>query len=150
MFRFDSLLSLLLHDIRGGVVDVSLTLFQHLFGHPLDGGKVVTGVGKLIRLDLQHGHILQNHLKNKTAASRSNFLKCINKYKERWSGTHLLKVLLLLLRICVIKAHDQLALKSDLVVLVEKSCLGMTDVQVPSIHELKHETVVFHPTNFVV
>lgn len=44
--------------------------------------------------------------------------------------SYLLKVLLLLLRVGVIKTHDKLALKADLVVLVEQSCLGMADVQV--------------------
>lgn len=44
--------------------------------------------------------------------------------------SYLLKVLLLLFRVGVIKTHDKLALEADLVVLVEQSCLGMTNVQV--------------------
>lgn len=43
---------------------------------------------------------------------------------------YLLKVLLFLLRVGIVKAHDELAFKCDLVVLVEQSSLGMADVQV--------------------
>lgn len=43
---------------------------------------------------------------------------------------HLLKVLLFLLGVGVIKAHDELAFEGDLVVLVEQSSLGVADVQV--------------------
>lgn len=49
--------------------------------------------------------------------------------KER-NVTYFLKVLLLLLGVCVIKAHDQFSLEVKLVVLVEKGSLGMTNVQV--------------------
>lgn len=43
---------------------------------------------------------------------------------------YLLKVLLLLLGVGVIEAHDELAFKCDLVVLVEQSSLGVADMQV--------------------
>lgn len=49
--------------------------------------------------------------------------------KER-NVTYFLKVLLLLLGVCVIKAHDQFSLEVKLVVLVEKGSLGMTNMQV--------------------
>lgn len=43
---------------------------------------------------------------------------------------HLLKVLLFLLRVGVIKAHDKLAFECDLVVLVEQSSLGVANMEV--------------------
>lgn len=43
---------------------------------------------------------------------------------------YLLKVLLFFLGVGVIKAHDELTFKGELVVLVEQSSLGMADVQV--------------------
>lgn len=46
-------------------------------------------------------------------------------------NSHLFKVLLLLLRVGVVKAHDKLALKGDLVVLVEQSGLSVAYVQIP-------------------
>jgi len=52
------LLPLLLHLLRGRVVDVCLALGQQLLPHLEDGGEVVAGVGELIRVDLQHGHVL--------------------------------------------------------------------------------------------
>lgn len=51
---------------------------------------------------------------------------------------YLLKVLLLLLRVGVIKAHDELAFKCDLVVLVEQSSLGVADMQVTGKAEEKN------------
>lgn len=44
--------------------------------------------------------------------------------------SHLLKVLLLLLGVGVVKAHDELAFERDLVVLVEQSGLGVADMQI--------------------
>ena len=49
--------------------------------------------------------------------------------------SHLLEVLLLLLGVGVIKAHDELALKRDLVVLVEQRGLGVADVQISAHRE---------------
>lgn len=46
-------------------------------------------------------------------------------------GEYLLKVLLLLLRVGVVEAHDELALECHLVVLVEQGSLGVANVQVP-------------------
>lgn len=43
---------------------------------------------------------------------------------------YLLEVLLFFLGVGVVKAHDKLAFKCDLVVLVEQSGLGVTDMQV--------------------
>lgn len=43
---------------------------------------------------------------------------------------YLLKVLLLLLWVCVIKSHDELPFKGELVVLVEQSSLGMANMEV--------------------
>ena len=45
-------------------------------------------------------------------------------------GSDLLKVLLLLLGVGVVEAHDELPLEGDLVVLVEQGSLGVADVQV--------------------
>lgn len=50
---------------------------------------------------------------------------------------HLLKVLLFLLRVGVIKAHNELAFECDLVMLVEESSLGVADVQVSNHREIK-------------
>ena len=47
------------------------------------------------------------------------------------SLSDLLKVLLLLLWVGVVEAHDEFAFEGDLVVLVEEGCLGVADVQVP-------------------
>ena len=41
---------------------------------------------------------------------------------------HLLKVLLLLLGVGIVKAHDEFAFEGDLVVLVEQGCLSMANV----------------------
>lgn len=49
---------------------------------------------------------------------------------------YLLKVFFFLLRVGVVEAHDELAFKCDLVVLVEQSSLGVADVKV-SIHREK-------------
>lgn len=46
------------------------------------------------------------------------------------SISNLFKVLLFFLRVGVIEAHDELAFKCELVVLVEQSSLGMADVKV--------------------
>lgn len=46
--------------------------------------------------------------------------------------SHLLKVLLFLLRVGVVEAHDEFAFKCHLVVLVEQSSLGMANMQVSS------------------
>lgn len=43
---------------------------------------------------------------------------------------YLLKVLLLFLGISVVKSHDELPFKGELVVLVEQSSLGMADMEV--------------------
>lgn len=43
---------------------------------------------------------------------------------------YLLKVLPFFLRVGVIKSHNELTFKGELVVLVEQSSLGMADVQV--------------------
>lgn len=43
---------------------------------------------------------------------------------------NLLKILLFLLRVGVVEAHDELAFKCDLVVLVEQSSLGMANMKV--------------------
>lgn len=43
---------------------------------------------------------------------------------------YLLEVLLFFLRVGIIKAHNELAFKCELVVLVEQSGLGMADMQV--------------------
>lgn len=50
-------------------------------------------------------------------------------------GEYLLKVLLLLLGVGVVKAHDELALECHLVVLVEQGSLGVANVQVPEREE---------------
>lgn len=47
----------------------------------------------------------------------------------------LFKVFLLLLRVGVIKAHDELAFKCDLVVLVEQGSFCMTDVKISAHRE---------------
>lgn len=44
--------------------------------------------------------------------------------------SHLLKVLLFLLRVGVVKAHDELAFERDLVMLVEQRSLGVADMKV--------------------
>lgn len=44
--------------------------------------------------------------------------------------SHLLKVLLLLLGVGVVEAHDELAFKCDLVVLVKQGSFGVSNVQV--------------------
>lgn len=51
-----------LHLLWGCVIDVGLALPQQLLRHALDAREVVAGVGELVRLDLQHGHVLQDHL----------------------------------------------------------------------------------------
>lgn len=43
---------------------------------------------------------------------------------------YLLKVLLFLLRVGVVEAHDELPFKCELVVLVEQSSLGMANMQI--------------------
>lgn len=53
--------------------------------------------------------------------------------------SHLLKVLLFLLRVGVIKTHDELAFKCDLVVLVEQSGLGVADMQVSGHRDRKKD-----------
>lgn len=153
----DPLLSLLLHGVRGRVVNVGLAFPKQLLTQTLDSGEVVTCVGKLIWLNLQHGNILQDHLqekktkncilpwklhnspkshplkKKKKKGQKEKKFSCWNRNcGEERNATYLLKVLLLLLRVCVIKAHDQLALEVNLVVLVEKGGLGMANVQVPA------------------
>lgn len=45
--------------------------------------------------------------------------------------THLLKVLLLLLRVGVVEAHDEFAFEGQLVVLVQQCRFSVADVQVP-------------------
>lgn len=62
-FGLNSLLPLLLHLLRGGVVDVGFVLRKHLFSKPQYGGKMVTGVGELVWMDLEHGNIFQDHLR---------------------------------------------------------------------------------------
>ena len=47
----------------------------------------------------------------------------------------LFKLHTLLLWICVVKSHDQLPLKGELIVLVQESCLGMANMQVPMYRE---------------
>lgn len=54
---------------------------------------------------------------------------------------HLLKVLLFFLWVRVVEAHDELAFKGELVVLVEQSSLGMADVQVTGHRETKNKSL---------
>lgn len=66
----------------------------------------------------------------------------INLFFSIWSETwipHLLKVLLLLLWVGVVKAHDECAFKRHLIVLVEQGSLGMTDMQVAGHREAEKE-----------
>lgn len=58
-----ALLPLLLHLLRRGVVDVGLALCKKLLCQSHNGGEMVTGVGELIRMDLEHGDIFQNNLR---------------------------------------------------------------------------------------
>lgn len=51
---------------------------------------------------------------------------------------NLLKVFLLLLRVGVIKAHDELAFKCDLVVLVEQGSFCMANVKIPALRNRVH------------
>lgn len=62
-FGLNALLPLLLHLLRGGVVDVGFALSEQLFSKPQYDGKVVTGVGELVWMDLEHGDIFQDHLR---------------------------------------------------------------------------------------
>lgn len=76
-FGLDALLPLLLHLLRRGVVDVGFALGEQLLGQSHDDGKMVTGVGKLVRLDLEHGNIFQDYLGwNNHVSSFSVFLFC--------------------------------------------------------------------------
>lgn len=62
-FGLSTLLPLLLHLLRRCVIDVGLALREQLLTQSDDGGEMVTGVGELVWLNLQHGNILQNHLR---------------------------------------------------------------------------------------
>lgn len=63
----NTLLPLLLHLLRWGVVDVSFALSKQLLCKLHYSGKVVTGVSELVWTDLEHGNIFQDHLKSSTA-----------------------------------------------------------------------------------
>lgn len=61
-FGLSTLFPLLLHLLRRGVVNVGLALGKHLFRKPYYGGEMVTGVGELVWMDLEHGNIFQDYL----------------------------------------------------------------------------------------
>lgn len=77
VFGLDALLPLLLHLLRRRVVDVGFALGQQLLRQPHDGGEVVAGEGELVGVDLEHGDVLQDHLKGRqtvwTVAVTSRF-----------------------------------------------------------------------------
>lgn len=91
---------------------------------------MVTSVGELVRMDLEHGNIFQDHLdrRKKTGLDFSKIFFFFFSFLLR--VRHLLKVFLFLLWVGVIKAHDQLALECELVMLVEQSSLCVANVQV--------------------
>lgn len=74
----NTLLPLLLHLLRWGVVDVSFALSKQLLCKLHYSGKVVTGVSELVWTDLEHGNIFQDHLKSSTAK------KCEHKTYTSW------------------------------------------------------------------
>ena len=65
-FGLNALLPLLLHLLGRGVVDVGFALREQLLCHFHDDWKMVTCVGELVRMNLEHGDVFQNHLRRRT------------------------------------------------------------------------------------
>lgn len=62
-FGLSALLPLLLHLLRGSVVDVGLALSKQLFSKFHYDRKMVASVGELVWMDLEHSNIFQDHLR---------------------------------------------------------------------------------------
>lgn len=99
----DAVPSLVAHSFLVGIVGIGMSLLDHLDRHIVKIIKVVTGVGEGIALDAHHGKILDDGI---------------------------LVFLLLFVGVCVIETEAKLALVLLGKVPGEKSCLGMSNMEV--------------------